>query len=299
MNRSIVKEIWESVFRGGNRLYQFIGINVLVFLGLNLLLLLTTLRVLPNHFSAGILAQFQLPAYFPFFLTKPWTLITYMFTQISFFHLLFNVLWLYWMGRIFLSFLSQRQFFFVYVLGGLAGAIVYFLSYAYIPFFQERVTQHYLIGSSASVSAVIFAAATLVPNYTINLLFFGNVKLKYLALVFLLLDILGVGGGNGGGNLAHLGGCLFGYLYILQLRKGRDWSVLPQWKNRKRKLKVVHFNVKETSSKKSTPPKNVNAEEGVDQAYIDQILDKISTSGYESLNQKEKEALFKASKDQK
>lgn len=299
MYRSIVKEVWESVFRGGNRLYQFIGINVLVFLGLNILLLLTNLRALPASFSDVILAQFQLPAYFPAFLQKPWTLITYMFTQISFFHLLFNVLWLYWMGRIFLSFLSQRQFFFVYVLGGLAGAIVYFLSYAYIPFFQERVTQHYLIGSSASVSAVIFAAATLVPNYAINLLFFGNVKLKYLALVFFLLDILGVGGGNGGGNLAHLGGALFGYLYILQLRKGRDWSVLPKWKSRKRKLKVVHFNVKEKTSKKTSSPNTASAKETIDQAYIDQILDKISTSGYDSLNQKEKEALFKASKEEK
>lgn len=287
MNRSLFGELWDKVFRAGNPLFLFIGLNCLVFILLNVAGLLVSLRILPAALPAWLLSQFQLPAYLTALVWKPWTVFSYMFAQISFFHLLFNMLWLYWMGRIFLDFLSKRQFVYVYLAGGLAGALIYLLSYALIPVFNEQKTAHVLIGSSASVSAIIFATATLLPDYSIRMLFLGNVKLKYLALAFLVLDLLGVGGGNAGGSLAHIGGAAMGYLYIRQLRSGRDWSQgWKLWKRKKRsKLRVVKERSNSESKIQATP----------DQAVIDQILEKISKSGYDSLSQKEKEDLFKAS----
>lgn len=288
MNRSLFGELWGKVFRGGNPLFLFIGINCLVFIVLNLAGLLVSLRILPAALPLWLTSQFQLPAYFPALLWKPWTLLSYMFAQASFFHLLFNMLWLYWMGRIFLDFMSKKQFVFVYLAGGIAGAVIYLLSYALIPVFSEQNTAHVLIGSSASVSAVIFATATLLPDYSIRMLFLGNVKLKYLALAFLVLDLLGVGGGNAGGSLAHIGGAVLGYVYIRQLRSGRDWRLL--FKRRKRgKLKVVKDFHQEATTQHTVP----------NQAQIDKILEKISKSGYDSLTKREKEALFKASNQKK
>jgi len=300
MNRSLFRELWDKVFRAGNPLFLFIGLNCLVFILLNLAGLFVYLRILPAALPTWLIAQFQLPAYLPALAWKPWTLVSYMFAQISFFHLLFNMLWLYWMGRIFLDFLSRKQFVFVYLAGGLAGAFIYLLSYALIPVFSEQITAHVLIGSSASVSAVIFATATLLPDYSIRMLFLGNVKLKYLALAFLVLDLLGVGGSNAGGSLAHIGGAFLGYLYIRQLRSGRDWSKIFKRKRRS-KLKVVknprsfHDKSSDADNVQSNKGRKTSSDEMPNQMLIDQILDKISKSGYDSLSKKEKEALFKAS----
>ena len=300
MNRSLFRELWDKVFRAGNPLFLFIGLNCLVFILLNLAGLFVYLRILPAALPTWLIAQFQLPAYLPALAWKPWTLVSYMFAQISFFHLLFNMLWLYWMGRIFLDFLSRKQFVFVYLAWGLAGAFIYLLSYALIPVFSEQITAHVLIGSSASVSAVIFATATLLPDYSIRMLFLGNVKLKYLALAFLVLDLLGVGGSNAGGSLAHIGGAFLGYLYIRQLRSGRDWSKIFKRKRRS-KLKVVknprsfHDKSSDADNVQSNKGRKTSSDEMPNQMLIDQILDKISKSGYDSLSKKEKEALFKAS----
>jgi len=301
MNRSLFRELWDKVFRAGNPLFLFIGINCLVFILLNLAGLFVSLRILSAALPTWLVAQFQLPAYLPALVWKPWTLVSYMFAQISFFHLLFNMLWLYWMGRIFLDFLSKKQFVFVYLAGGLAGAFIYLLSYVLIPVFSEQTTTHVLIGSSASVSAIIFATATLLPDYSIRMLFLGNVKLKYLALAFLVLDLLGVGGSNAGGSLAHIGGAFLGYLYVRQLRLGRDWSKLFE-RNKRSKLRVVKnprsFHEKAAATEDTYTGKGggkADKEEVPNQTLIDQILDKISKSGYDSLSKKEKEALFKAS----
>src|SRR5690554_941469 len=281
MNRSLFRELWDKVFRAGNPLFLFIGLNCLVFILLNLAGLFVYLRILPAALPTWLIAQFQLPAYLPALAWKPWTLVSYMFAQISFFHLLFNMLWLYWMGRIFLDFLSRKQFVFVYLAGGLAGAFIYLLSYALIPVFSEQITAHVLIGSSASVSAVIFATSTLLPDYSIRMLFLGNVKLKYLALAFLVLDLLGVGGSNAGGSLAHIGGAFLGYLYIRQLRSGRDWSKIFKRKRRS-KLKVVknprsfHDKSSDADNVQSNKRKKTSSDEMPNQMLIDQILDKIS-----------------------
>lgn len=301
MNSSLLGDLWNKVFKAGNPLWLFLGLNVLVFLFLNGMNLFVALRIFPATFSAEYLLMpyLQLPANALSVLFKPWTLVTYMFTQVSFFHLLFNMLWLYWLGMIFLDFLSKKQFVFIYFFGGLAGAALYLLAYALVPVFSESKNFNALIGSSAAVSAIVFATATLVPDFSIRMLFFGNVRLKYLALVFIILDLLGVGGGNAGGSIAHIGGALSGFFFVRQLQKGNDWSRLLERKRKKQskhRMRVVSTRTggAAASTKKPTGPPPTNQE------VIDQILDKISQSGYDSLSKSEKDALFRVSKqDQK
>lgn len=281
MNRSIFSELYSKVFQSGSPLYLFIGVNVLVFLAINLLAVGEFLTGGSGSAANWLEQQLAMPAYFELLPYKFWTIITYMFTQRGFFHLLFNMLWLYWLGLIFLDFLNKRQFIFTYLAGGVMGGLLYLLAYNLIPVFSGTVESSVLLGSSASVMAVVFATATLVPDFSIRLLFFGGVKLKYLALAYFILDIIGIGS-NPGGSIAHIGGALLGFFYIQQLRSGRDFSNIFK---RKSKLKVV--------KNKSTPSAPANLP---NQETIDKILDKISHSGYDSLTKTEKEQLFKASK---
>jgi hypothetical protein len=181
-----------------------------------------------------------------------------------------------------MDFLNKKQFIFIYISGGITGALLYLLAYNTIPVFMSSASNSILLGASASVMAIVVGTATLVPDYTIRLMFFGNVKLKYLALAYFFLDIIGMGGGNPGGSISHIGGALMGFIFIKQLQNGNDLSKLF---DKKSKLKVV----KPTSAR---APKN----DFTDQAVIDSILDKISKSGYDSLSKAEKEQLFKASK---
>jgi membrane associated rhomboid family serine protease len=287
MKNSILHEVKYSVFQSGNPLYQFIAINVGVFLLLNLLFVVEFLAGQAGVISNQIQAQLSVPTQYAELATKPWTLFTYMFTQREFFHLLFNMLWLFWLGNIFLDFLNKRQFIFSYILGGLAGGLAYLLIYNYIPVFKNDVQFSYLLGSSASVMAIVVGTATLLPDYSIRMLFFGNVKLKYLALVFIILDLIGIAGANPGGSLSHLGGALFGFLFISQLQKGKDWSKIFIRK-KKPKFQVARNEEPRVSPTVSRTIPN--------QEYIDTILDKISQSGYDKLTKEEKEALFKASK---
>ncbi len=281
MNRSIFSELYYKVFQSGSPLYLVIGVNVLIFLAINLLAAGQFLTGGSSSAADWLQLNLSLPASIGLLPYKFWTVLTYMFTQRAFFHLLFNMLWLYWLGIIFLDFLNKRQFVFVYLAGGLAGAFLYLLAYNLIPVFSGSAERSILLGSSASVMAVVFATATLVPDFTIRLLFFGGVKLKYLALAYFVLDIIGIGS-NPGGSIAHIGGALLGFLYIRQLNRGNDFSNVIK---RRSKLKVVR------NSPTSAGPANLPNQE-----TIDKILDKISHSGYDSLTKTEKEQLFKASK---
>jgi len=205
-----------------------------------------------------------------------------MFAHRDFFHLLFNMLWMYWMGQIFMDFLNKRQFIFIYFSGGLIGALLYVLAYSTIPVFENNALKSILIGSSASVMAIVVSTATLVPDFTIRLMLFGTVRLKYLALAYFVLDIIGMGGGNPGGSIAHIGGAIMGFIFIKQLQNGNDFSKIL---TKRSKLKVVKRTENTTAKNNFT-----------DQDTIDSILDKISQSGYDSLSKTEKEQLFKASK---
>lgn len=288
MKSPIVDELKYKVFKSGNPLFLFIGLNVIVFLIINLVLLFEFILNSTGQISNFIHLQLAMPASLGDLLYKPWTFVTYMFTQRAFFHLLFNMLWLFWLGKIFLEFLNRRQFIFTYLAGGLAGALIFLILYNTIPVFSASVNNSILLGASASVSAIVVGAAVLVPDYSIRLLFFGNVRLVYLAIAFVALDLIGIAGGNPGGNIAHLGGALLGYLYVSQLKKGNDWSKLFIRKEKKHPFKV-YKNENPIPSKSSKP----------NQAYIDAILDKILQSGYKSLTNAEKNALFKASKEDK
>jgi membrane associated rhomboid family serine protease len=288
MKSPIVDELKYNVFKSGNPLYLFIGLNVIVFLIINLVLFFEFILNSSGQVSSFIQLQLAMPASLGDLLYKPWTFVTYMFTQRGFFHLLFNMLWLFWLGKIFLEFLSKRQFIFTYLAGGIAGSVVFLILYNTLPVFSTSVNNAVLLGASASVSAIVVGTAVLVPHYSIRLLFFGNVRLVYLALAFVVLDLIGIAGGNPGGNIAHLGGALLGYLYISQLKNGNDWSKLFVRKEKKHPFKV-YKNENPVASKTSKP----------DQAYIDAILDKILQSGYKSLTNAEKDALFKASKEDK
>lgn len=289
MRNSVLEEVKFSVFKSGNPLYQFIAINVGLFLFLNLLYVIEFLFGKAGLVSDFLQDQLVMPANFSLLIFKPWTIFTYMFTQRDLFHLLINVLWLFWLGKIFLDFLNKRQFIFSYIMGGLVGGVTFLLLYNFIPVFSTQAQFSFLLGSSASVSAIVIGVATLLPNYTIQLLFLGNVRLKYLAIAFIVLNLIGLAGSNSGGSLAHLGGALFGFIYITQLQKGKDWSkVFARRKKKSPALKVVYHDQPKQTARTSRSIPN--------QEYIDTILDKISQSGYDKLTKEEKEALFKASK---
>lgn len=286
MKKSWVGGLWHKAFRSGNPLFLFIGINILVFVGLGLLSLVSALGFTDVPLTGYVMPWLELPASVSAWLYKPWTLATYMFTQQGLFHVLFNMLWLFWLGIIFLDFLKKRQFTFVYLAGGIVGGLLYLLAYNLIPVFRAEAFRTVMIGSSASVSAIIFATATLLPDYTIRMLFFGNVKLKYLALAFIVIDVLAIEGLNAGGSMAHIGGALFGFVYIKRLQNGQDWSRIFGRRGRKRRTLRVVRNEHPVNEETLVP----------NQEVIDRILDKISQSGYDSLTKAEKEALFKASK---
>lgn len=242
----------------------------------------------------AIMEYLALPADLETLLVRPWTLITYMFLHTGFFHILFNMLWLYWLGRIFLQYLSQKQLLATYFLGGLAGGLLYILTYNIFPVFSDVLPQARALGASASVMAIVAAIALYVPNYSIPLLLLGRVKLFYLALALFILDFFMIRHGNAGGHIAHIGGAVYGFLYIYYLRKGRDLSkIFPRisfdMPRRKKKRPKVSYR------KRPVSDEEYNRNRAAEQKEIDKILDKISRSGYDSLTKKEKELLFRNS----
>jgi len=283
MNRSVVNELWTKMVHSGSRMNFFIGVNTIVFLVLLLIGLIEDLFRSGTGIHTFLEIHLALPAYLPTLLYKFYTLFTYMFVHFDFLHFVFNMLSLYWFGRIFEDFLNSRQFTFTYLTGGLLGGVLFVAFYNIFPAYEESVYSASVIGASACVMAIITATATLLPDYSLHLLLLGSVPLKYVALVLILIDLFGMTGLNAGGAIAHLGGALLGYVYIKQLRAGNDWSKLFQ---RSSRMKVIHRDDKNQRYKSDTP----------DQEVIDRILDKISQKGYSSLTKQEKELLFKASK---
>jgi len=277
------------MLRSGSKLNLLIGINIIVFLLLNV-----TDVIAKFLFNTTAIAYFSneylsLPAYLPKLLTHFWTPVTYMFMHDGIWHILFNMLWFYWFGQIFEEFLGKKRILGLYFMGGLAGAFLFVFSYNVFPFFTHvnAAAGSTLVGASASVMAIMVATATLLPDYTLPLILIGPVKLKWLVLFFIVIDFLGITGLNAGGEISHLGGALIGFVYIRQLQKGHDWigSIVNAF-SPKPKLKVVSNN---TSRKSYDLPR---------QEEVDLILDKISKSGYDSLSKQEKEILFRASNNE-
>jgi membrane associated rhomboid family serine protease len=287
-----------NAFRLRNALNQLILINVIVFVVLLLLRVILKISTQSDGVFETILDYIAMPANPGVFLTRPWTIFTYFFTHREFFHIIFNMLNLYWFGMIIREYLGDKKLVSLYLLGGLAGGIFFLLFYNLIPYYQTRAVFSNIIVASASVLAVTVAAATLLPNYTFNLLFIGPVKIKFIAAFFVLLSISGAIGDNAGGNLAHLGGALIGFIFIKQLQRGTDLgrpihAIANFFRNLfkpRTPLKVTYKNQSRTTTAFSSSSSGEPS-----QTEIDIILDKISRSGYESLSKDEKQKLFRAS----
>jgi membrane associated rhomboid family serine protease len=275
-----------------NEAEKLILINVICFV---LPLFLKTLFYLLNIPSNVMIGWFELSAEWSDLLFKPWTIFTYSFMHSGFFHLFWNMYLLYFASRLFLNLFSPRTFFNVYFLGVLLGGLTFMLSYSVFPAFQYA--SPIMVGASAGVMAVLIFMATYSPDLEVRIIFF-NVKLRYLGIAFVLLDVIQIPYGNAGGHLAHLGGAALGYLYAKRLDQGVDIGLpFENFTNRvlnlfkmQSKLKTVHKRKASSNSKKKVTTQEV------DQSKIDSILDKISKSGYDSLTQKEKDFLFQAGK---
>lgn len=281
-------------FRKGDNLIKLIYINVAVFILITIIAVIGFL-LKNNSISEKTLELLSVPASLKVLLTRPWTLITYMFTHQEVLHILFNMLWLYWFGRIFLEYLDERKLVAVYLLGGICGALVYIIAFNVFPAFTSVVADSAAIGASASVMAIVVAIAVYVPDYTVQLFLFGRIKIKYMALAIFILTSVMDFSVNSGGKLAHIGGALFGYFYIISLKQGHDIGkgfnkiidfFVTMFKPRK-KLKVTH--------KKVATEYEYNKIKTEHQKRINLILDKISKGGYDSLTKEEKEALFNES----
>ena len=296
----IISDLKES-FRRGNVFVRLIYVNAAVFVAVKLV------DVLLQLFNAEVIGLFDwlaLPASLPRFITQPWSALTYMFVHFDFLHILFNMLWLYWFGNLFLCFFSAKHLRGVYLLGGLCGGAFYMLAYNLFPYFALAVPVSTMVGASASILAIVTATAYREPNYPIQLFLFGTVRLKYLALIVVVFDLLLATSNNAGGHIAHLGGALAGLWFAASLSKGRD---LTAWLNRaadalsalfqkntwRRKPKMkVYYGEKRTDRAKDY---DYNARKKAQGEEIDRILDKLKKTGYNGLTTEEKKRLFDAS----
>jgi membrane associated rhomboid family serine protease len=225
-------------------------------------------------------------------LTKPWTLLTYAFFHYGFLHLFFNMMVLNFSSRLFLTFFTQKQFLGLYVLSAIFAGLCFVLSF----YFLHQTSK--MVGASAAIMALLVATTAYQPLMEIRLLLIGNVKLWHITAVILLLDLLQIQMNNTGGHIAHLSGAFFGYIYIKLLQNGTDLSRIVDSilnlfsKKQSTPFKKVHVNPKKPAFKRDS--KIVVKDKT--QQQLDEILDKISQSGYDSLTAEEKEFLFKAGK---
>jgi len=288
----------KSRYYNGSVISKLIIINVGLFVIQSVLFLIFTIAGSGSLFS-GFLNYLYVPAEPLAFIKQPWSILTYQFLHDPFgiFHILFNMLYLWWFGRIAIEFIKERYIIPLYLTGGLAGAVLFILIYSFSPAFGGSAL---LVGASASVLAIVAAAATIVPDYTVQLILIGPVRLKWIALIAVLIDIVGItSGSNVGGHLAHIGGALCGFLFIQSYKKGYNWFdwilewvdyLQAKWRKEPRVVYVNKDKPRTRTAERTT--KSVS-----DQERMDAILDKISKSGYDSLSKAEKEFLFRISKD--
>jgi membrane associated rhomboid family serine protease len=291
-------EEFKNAFRRPNSAHaQLILINVIIFLILAIFSVFSKIGDFEPVFDV-VYRQFTIPPHINDFIHRPWTLLTYAFAHSlsDIYHILFNMLSLYWFGKLIIEYLGSDKMISLYVLGALAAGITYLIFFNTIPYFVQHSEFSGMVGASGAIFAVMVAASTLLPDYSFYLLFFGPVKIKYITGFFIVVSFLGTTGGNAGGNVAHLGGALMGFVYIKQLQAGVNWggwitSTLEWFKQLFKpspKVKVTYR--KAEGKKQKTEFTKATQEE------IDVILDKISDRGYESLTKEEKEKLFNASK---
>ncbi len=290
--------IWEEIkesFRSGSSLTKLIYINAGVFLSVQILMIIDVLFKL--NISSLAVYYMSVSSKPMGLLYRPWTLVTYMFLHKGFWHILSNILWLYWFGLVFIHLVGQKQLVNLYLAGGLTGAVVYFVSYNVFPGLIDTSSESILFGASASVMAIVVGIAVYAPNYKMNLILIGPVSIKYIALVGFLVTSLFEFTSNTGGKLAHIGGALFGILYFNRYRHGKDIlkglsnlldTIFTWFRPSKRKFKVAY-----RRPVKDLDDMEYNRQKAEKQEEVDRILDKIAKSGYDSLTKKEKETLFR------
>ncbi|MDH3246631.1 MAG: rhomboid family intramembrane serine protease [Saprospiraceae bacterium] len=304
MFQSILADIRKE-FSTGNMISRLIIINVGVFILINMVRLIL-------HFSNGgvtpgvyydIVHFFSISSSIFHNLTHPWVFITSIFLHEGFWHILWNMLFLYWFGRIVADLIGESKIFPIYLLGGVIGCLVFWMSAQLLPYGGTRPI--YALGASAGVMAIVMTSGMIAPDYVLRLFLLGDVKLKYVVAVLILLDLFGLAGNyNTGGHFAHLGGVFMGWFYVQQLRTGNDWGegvngilrkveqFFTQDPPRKSKAKQTKLVVKHRYRKSKREEDLPDTQE-----RIDFILDKIKAQGYNSLTQEEKDFLREASED--
>ena len=293
---TIINELKDN-FRRGSICIQLIYINAGVFI---ITTLVSVILLLFNINITGLFHWLELPAWPQCFLIQPWSILTYMFLHSGVWHILFNMLWLYWFGTLFLQTYSAKHLRGLYLLGGICGGLLYMLSFNLFPYFEPYRYASFMSGASASVLAIVAATAYRQPNYPIRLLLLGTIRLKYLALIVIGTDLLLITSANSGGHIAHLGGALAGLWFAHSLSKGTD---ITSWLNRTIDWIVSLFSFKPKKPKmKATyggshqADYDYNARKKAQNEEVDRILDKLKKSGYENLTNEEKKTLFDASR---
>ena len=300
--------IWQDIkwqYKYGSDLIKLILINCAIFIVVNLISL--PFWMVQKNIPFDITNFLSLYASPKNLLYHPWGIFTYMFMHAGFFHILFNMLGLYWFGQIVQDMIDKPKILPIYIFGGFFGGILYILAYNVFPVFSNVVSSATCIGASAGVMAIVLAAATIAPDYELRFAIFGNIKIKWIALAYVILDLINIQNGNAGGHIAHLGGAMLGFIFIKQLQNGNDFSkpfyavtdFFSGLFKKKSKLKVEYK--KEyayTSSGKQTKSNTTQQKETISkQEKLDAILDKINRSSYDSLSKEEKDFLFKISQE--
>lgn len=280
-----------SGFTRATMLMKIVWINVGVFVILRLMAIFGMFSA-THGFIDFVLHWVEMPSRPALLLTRPWTPLTYMFAQYDLLHILFNMLWLYWFGTLFRMRCTARQMLALYIYGGLGGAVLFFAAYNLMPLFAGSTG--WLIGSSASVMAIVTATAILIPDFRMNLFLIGSVSLKWIAIATIVLVLVGISGNNAGGEIAHVGGILTGALFATRLRKGRDItrplnSLLDRCANLGRRSRTARRPAPSASSRPGMSE--------ADRRELDIILEKIKKSGYSGLTPDERRRLFDLSRN--
>lgn len=299
--------IWEDIkwqYRYGSDLIKLILINIAVFVIVNLINI--PFLLFSKTIPFDVVSFLSLYASPHNLLRHPWGIFTYMFMHEGFWHILWNMLGLYWFGQIVQDMIGKPKILPIYIFGGFFGGLLYVLAYNVFPLFSSVVSVSNCIGASAGVMAIVLAAATIAPNYELGFAIIGPVKIKWIALVYVILDLINIQNSNAGGHIAHLGGALFGFIFIKQLQSGNDFSK-PFYKvtdffsnlfKKKSTLKVEYKKEYAYTSEKNTKSTTTQQKETISkQEKLDAILDKINRSSYDSLSKEEKDFLFKISQE--
>ena len=297
---AIIDDI-KFAYRRGSMLMRFIFINIAVCVILHLA---TLVAWMITGDQAAVLQWVELPSDLSLLIRRPWTLVTYMFSHYALLHILFNMLWLYWLGRIFMEYFSPKQLTGVYLLGGWGGALLFLLAYNLMPSLAGNSV--FLIGASASVLAVIVATAVYAPDYKIGLLFLGEVAIKWVAIVTVAIYLIGMETGNIGGNIAHIGGALVGAWFALRIKRGRDITrplnavldaVVGIFNGRSFSWPAARRGNKARPQQSTTQQRQQSSRfDTVSEEELDRVLKKIKDAGYDALTDAERDMLFKASR---